>query len=95
MNPQTILNTCTQAGVMLTWDGRNIKARGEQQTLSRLLPILRTHKAELRAYFAADATDFYEERAASLEYDAGLSRSDAEAQAFTELQAWQTNRTYH
>jgi len=44
---------------------------------------------------ASDMRDFYEERAAIFEYDGGLSRSDAEAQAFAELQTWRTQRTYH
>ena len=80
---------------MLQWDGNNLKVRGEHQAVSKLLPILRSHKAELQAYFESDAMDFYEERAAILEYDAGLSRSDAEAQAFVELQQWRINRTFH
>ena len=44
---------------------------------------------------ASNMHDFYEERAAILEYDGGLSRSDAEAQAFAELQTWRNQRTYH
>ena len=44
---------------------------------------------------ASDVRDFYEERAAIAEYDCGLSRSDAEAQAFAELQAWRSTITSH
>ena len=95
MTPHALLATCTQGGVILKWDGSNLKVRGEQQAVTKLLPILRSHKAVLQAYFESDATDCFEERAAILEYDAGLSRADAEAQATKELQFWKNNRTYH
>lgn len=95
MTPQALLTTCTQAGVILKWDGNSIKARGEERAISTLLPILRSHKAELHAYFEAEQRDYYEERAAIAQYDGGLSRGDAEAQAFAELQAWRIHRTFH
>ncbi|MFN7186282.1 MAG: hypothetical protein ACK5R5_02085 [Alphaproteobacteria bacterium] len=96
MTPHDIVATCTQSGVVLAWDGLKIKASGEEHNVTQLLPILKTHKAELLAYFAEEAArDFYEERAAILEYDAGLSREEAEAQAFVQLQTWRYSRTYH
>lgn len=78
MTIHELLTACTQAGVSLKWDGSNIKAYGERQAVSRLLPILRPHKTELHAYFEVDMRELYEERAAILEYDGGLSRTEAE-----------------
>lgn len=95
MTPQALLITCTKAGVILKWDGHSIKARGEERAVSALLPILKSHKAELHAFFEAEQRDYYEERAAIAQYDGGLTRRDAEARAFAELQAWLTQRTYH
>ena len=94
MTPQALLLMCEQAGVMLKWDGRTIKACGEERSVSLLLPILKTHKAALQAFFKVDDVDFYEERAAIAQYDGGMSRSDAEAQAFAELETWRNNHIY-
>ena len=95
MSPHALLITCTQSGVILKWDGSTIKACGEERIVSQWLPMLKTHKAELRAYFEAEAVGFYEERAAIGEFDGELSRADAEGQAVAELQTWHQNRTYH
>lgn len=95
MNPQRLLATCTQAGVILKWDGSTIKACGEERAVSQLLPLLRSHKSQLHAYFKFDEQQRYVERAAIAEYDSGLSRADAEALALRELQAYRTNLTYH
>ena len=95
MSPDAILTTCTQSGVILKWDGSKIKACGEERIVSQWLPMLKTHKAELHAYFEAEAMGYYDERTAIAEFDGGLSRADAEVQAFAELQASHPSRTYH
>ena len=95
MTPATLLAACTQVGVLLKWDGSHIKACGDARAVSQLLPMLKTHKAALQDYFEEEQRDYYEERAAIAEYDGGLSREEAEAQARMELPAWKTNRTYH
>ena len=94
MTPEKLLATCTQSGVMLKWDGGKIKARGNEATVAQLLPMLKTHKAELHAYFTAEAEGYFEERAAIAEYAGGLSRADAEAQALAELNVWRNNCTH-
>ena len=95
MSLPTLLAMCEQARVIIKWDGRTIKVCGEKRSVSLLLPILKTHKAELQAFFDVDAVDFYEERAAIAQYDGGLSSTDAEAQAFAALETWRNNHIYH
>jgi hypothetical protein len=57
MTPHALLATCTQAGVILKWDGSNIKAYGDVRAISNLLPILKRHKADLHAYFEAHSLE--------------------------------------
>ena len=57
MIPHALLATCTQAGVIIKWDGSNIKAYGDERTISNLVPILKSHKADLHAYFEAQSLE--------------------------------------
>lgn len=55
-----------------------------------LMIRLRANKSELMGLLAADTDsdsigDWYEERAAIMEYDAGLSREDAEREAWNRV----------
>ncbi len=81
MTIENLLSTCHESGVRLQWNGNKITAYGDERIITQLLPLLRNHKEELKAFFAAEATEYYHERAGIAEFDGGLSRSDAEAQA--------------
>lgn len=78
--------------IALTPEGE-ITARGTQPVIAKWEPALRLHKAALAALLqapvtgvtawdAADWEGYFNERAAVAEYDGGLPRHEAEAQAF-------------
>jgi hypothetical protein len=94
MNTTDLVNRCHAAGIILLWDGEKVKARGSELAISELLPNLRTHKEELKAYFTSEAMEFYHERAAIAQYDGGLSRTEAESMALAETKA-KYERTIH
>jgi len=87
----------------LTPDGR-VVARGAPDAVAALLPALRARKPELLRLLAtpaptptppplsdADAEALHEareERAAIMEFDGGLTRAEAEAEAWRAIRAW-------
>ncbi len=87
MSAAELVNKCYQSGVLLQWNGNKITAYGDERIITQLLPELRTHKEELKAYFTSEAMEFYHERAGIAEYDGGLSRTEAESMALAEVQA--------
>lgn len=86
MTPEALLATCERAGITLSCNGGKLKIRGEESALVRMLPLLRAHKEKLQSHFKGDWIEHFEERAAILEFDAGLSRSEAELQVHNELE---------
>jgi hypothetical protein len=82
MTLEAIVTELRAAGVCLTIEGGKVKATGDKAALERWLPVLREHKADLLAYLWAEVLrEHYEERAAILEYEGGLPRAEAEANA--------------
>ena len=88
MTPATIIERAAADGVRLTLSAPGkLKAIGEQQAVSRWLPIIADNKPNILAVLSTPATaeaidatalEFFEERAAIAEFDGGLSREEAE-----------------
>jgi hypothetical protein len=95
MTPNELLAACAQAGVTLKWDKGGIKACGEERAVLVLLPLLKVHKFALLSIYEESMQGYYDERAAIAEYDGGLTRSEAEAQAFEEMSIWRKSTTLH
>ena len=88
MTAPVVLIEAQAAGVALWREGEVLRFRGPRGALTKLLPTLKTHKAELLevlqnadANAAEDLHEHFEERAGILEYDAGLPRAEAELEA--------------
>lgn len=94
MTPAAIIRKAQADGVKLALSpAGTIKATGDAAAVNRWLATLKAHKLEILATlkaandtarkFDADAiTESHEERAAILEYDAGLEREQAEHEAW-------------
>lgn len=94
MIPETIIREAQADGVKLALShSGTIKATGDGAAVNRWLATLKAHKAEILAalkaandtasQFDAEAvTEAHEERAAILEFDAGLEREQAERKAW-------------
>lgn len=85
MTPLALLCTLRDLGVLLTPmpDGKHIHVDAPAGVLTDALrQAIRQHKEAL-----LDIAEWYEERAALLQYDAGLSRVEAEREAWTLLEA--------
>ena len=95
MTPEALLDSCEQAGVFLRLDNGKVKAYGREAVIAQFLPILKAHKEELKAFLASEEHEFFEERAAMLEFGGGLSRKEAEAQASQELKSRLNRHTIH
>lgn len=87
MTAADLLDQVGQAGLTLRLVDGGVKLKGPQELVRRWAPVLRPHRAELAAYLA-DAVEWQEERAAILEYEAGLNRVDAEQQAVGMHRRW-------
>lgn len=94
MSPTEIIERATEEGVLLALSpSGNISAIGDQSAIDRWLPTIRQSKAVIIAELqcaadepdADDALEFYQERAAIAEFDGGLSRPEAEAQAWRQM----------
>ena len=78
-------------GLTLTLDGDRLRVAPRNAITPPLAELIRSHKPALIADLQArqaqpcpdleDVREFYEERAAIIEYDGGLSRPEAEAEA--------------
>ena len=90
MSAQTALKLAHEHGVRLGVDGSDLILEAAREPPSEVMDTLRRHKAEIVAlltepesgWSANDWRVFFEERAAIAEFEGGLSRIDAEAQAF-------------
>ena len=89
MTPTDLLTAATTAGLALRVEAGALRVRGPQDALAAWAPMLKAHKPALVALLTtppprpttAPPCESWEERAAILEHDAGLSRTDAEEQA--------------
>lgn len=87
MSAATLLERVSQAGLTVRLANGKVKLSGPPELVNHWAPELRQHRAELTAYLA-DAEEWKTERAAILEFDAGLSREEADAQAAQLHAAW-------
>lgn len=91
MNPAEIMVGAAEDGVLLSLSpSGGLSAKGEQAAVDRWLPAIRQSKAAIvlllrpddGGWSSADWGIYYDERAAIAEFEGGLARADAEAQAF-------------
>lgn len=83
MGAVNVLGQLNAAGVRLSATGEGgIRAEPRSALSDEVRRLIRANKAELLALLADP--EFFEERAGILEFDAGLSRPEAEARAFEE-----------
>ena len=90
MSAALALKAARLAGVEVRLDGDTLSLRGTAEPPAAVLDALRRHKAEVvvmlrpgqDGWSAEDWQLYFEERAAVAEFDGGLSRIQAEAQAF-------------
>jgi hypothetical protein len=82
MTPIDLLQNLRDLGILLTpYPDGSIRYKAPNGVMTAALSAaMRTHKQEL-----LDLLETFEERAAILEYDGGLSREEAEALAWQEL----------
>ncbi len=90
MNALNLIQEVTRAGATMTLEGGDLVLSGARPLPDDLVEQLRRHKPEVVATLKNEPVDpeAYEERAAIMEYDGGLSREEAEAFAH----AMQTRR---
>jgi hypothetical protein len=89
MSAAAVLKLARAAGVELAVDGDDLLLAASAPPPSAILEILSQHKAEIVAvlrpgsdgWSAEDWRSFFDERAEITEFDGGLSRAQAEAQA--------------
>lgn len=101
MSAATLLDQARDAGITLRLVGDQLKVKGLLVILDAWAPRLHPHKDELHDLLRQEAAnevqparssdsravhEAFEERAAILEFEGGLARADAEAQATRELQ---------
>lgn len=67
----------------------------ELKELKELLPVFHSELPELPEVLTELAMEIYEERAAIMQFEGGLSRADAEMQAALELKHTQDNQLIH
>ena len=85
MQARKLIDEFADAGVRLTAENGDLAFEGPRGVLTpERIEELRQHKAELLAALAPPDLDAFEERAAILEYDAGLQRHEAETLAAQE-----------
>jgi hypothetical protein len=97
MNAVGVLDAARAAGLCLVVDGDDLVLESSDPPPSAVLDLIRTHKSEIIAAitaskvasaastdYIADWRDWYEERAAILQFDDGHNRAEAERLAWSE-----------
>ena len=90
MSAGAALMAARAAGIRLATDGDDLLLEAAAPPPAAVLDLLSRHKADIVrmlrptevGWSAADWQVFFDERASIAEFDGGLSRADAEAQAF-------------
>jgi hypothetical protein len=90
MSAAEALKAARAAGVQLDIDGNDLVLEAAAPPPPAVIDLLSSHKAEVvallrpaeRGWSAKDWQFFFEERAGIVEFDGGLLRAEAEAQAF-------------
>ena len=85
MNTQALIDSLHRRGVRLRFDGDRLRWFAPVGVVTEAdLSALRDHKAEVLAILREEEVDRIEERAAILQFDAYLSRREAERRARNE-----------
>jgi len=85
MQARKLIDEFAEVGIRLTAENGQVVFEGPREVLTPArIEELRRHKAELLAALAAPDPDAFEERAAIIEFDAGLPRQEAETLAAQE-----------
>ncbi len=87
---KSILDEASAAGINLSLEGDDILLESDTAPPNALVALVRQHKSLLlsmlrgqkASWQSADWQAYFDERAAILEFEAGLNRKDAEAKAF-------------
>lgn len=88
MEVQALLDRLYRRGVRLRLNGDRVRWFAPVGVVTEAdLAELRQHKVEVLAFLREEERDRFEERAAILEFDAGLSRHEAERRARKEQQS--------
>jgi hypothetical protein len=90
MSAAEALRTAGASGVRITLDGNDLILTAPSEPPAAVLDLLSQHKAAIvrllrrmsRVWSAEDWQAFFDERAGIAEFDGGLPRAQAEAQAF-------------
>ncbi len=90
MSAETALRVARAAGVEVALDGNNLSLKALSEPPTAVLDALSRHKAEIvvmlrpgrDGWSVEDWRLFFEERAGIAEFDGGMPRAEAEAQAF-------------
>lgn len=92
MTAARALEAAAQAGIAIEVDGGDLILTAPAPPAPDLLELLRSHKTAIvsllrgnHAWSAEDWQALYDERAAIMEFDGGLPRSEAEARAAEEV----------
>jgi len=95
--PIDLLRTLTAYGAKAVIEQGRVRLVCRDPLPAELIETARAHKEELRALVVAEEArrDRFEERAAILEFDEGLSRSEAEAIARREMVAGVYDTSQH
>lgn len=82
MNAAALIGEALAEGVTLWHEGGRVRYRGRRSTLTQMLPTLTAYRDELAEALRLEAqAEAFEERAAIMEYDGGMTREDAESAA--------------
>ncbi len=81
MSSRALLARCFELGVELEVADGELLVRGRRAAVKHVMPEIRKHKPamiQLVSKLAEYRQELFEERAAIMEFDGGLSRSEAE-----------------
>ena len=81
MNAAQVMTELTQLGIHIEAHGDRLRYSPRSAVTPDLVQRMKAHKAELLTMACDAADEQFEERAAIMEYDGGLSRTDAERNA--------------
>ena len=96
MKPDELLKYCEQIRVVLKVEDSKVRAYGKASAVAQILPMLKAYKEEIKSILAMQevqpiGSNFdhiacsYNERAAIMGYDGGLSKGEAERLAYQEV----------
>ncbi len=90
MKPVALLRDCARAGISFKLEGQSLRLKADSPPSPEIVAAIKTHKAELIALLITPpapppSVASFEERAACLEFDGGMSRAEANNAAALEM----------